>query len=90
MANIKFLLGQLVMTRGITEWTERGFDVCPYLRRHMTGDWGDLEADDKHLNDEALHGESRIFSAYQTPQGKIWIITEADRSATTALLPDEY
>ena len=62
------------------------------LARHLRGDWGDLSEDDRKMNDEALaSGEDRILSAYTLTTGaKIWIITEWDRSVTTALLPDEY
>jgi len=57
----------------------------------MKGDWGDLSAEDKQLNDEAVQDGSRILSAYTTAKGaKVWVITEPDRSATTILLPDEY
>jgi len=62
----------------------------PYLFRHLTGDWGDVDEFDKQQNDLAVKGGSRILSAYQTPAGKLWLITESDRSATTFLLPDEY
>lgn len=61
------------------------------LTRHISGDWGDLPADHKTANDEALKGGERLISAYYTTAGvKLWIITEADRSATTFLLPCEY
>jgi len=57
----------------------------------MKGDWGQVCAEDWRLNDEAVQDGSRIVSAYITLKGvKIWIITEADRSTTTILLPDEY
>ena len=65
-------------------------DLMPYLFRHLTGDWGDVDEFDKQQNDLALKDGSRILSAYQTPAGKLWLITESDRSATTFLLPDEY
>ena len=61
------------------------------LKRHLSGDWGDVSEDDKQSNDEAVKDSDRIFSAYCAPDGtKFWIITESDRSATTFLLPDEY
>ena len=64
------------------------------LRRHLAGDWGDVDDEDKAMNDAALVDGSRLLSAYhvgdsQTPI-KFWIITEADRSFTTLLLPNEY
>lgn len=63
-----------------------------FLARHARGDWGDLCEEDKGANDTAYRcGEGRILSSYKTKTGeKIWIITEADRSATTILLPEEY
>ena len=62
-----------------------------FLTRHGNGDWGVLCATDKHANVDALVDGSRLFSAYRLKTGqKIWIITEADRSVTTILLPDEY
>jgi hypothetical protein len=68
-----------------------GADVVELLARHASGDWGDLGADDKRLNDRAVRDCGRLLSAYKLDGGvKVWIITEADRSATTVLLPDEY
>jgi hypothetical protein len=62
-----------------------------FLDRHVTGDWGEVGAEDGRLNDEALEDGSRVLSAYHTLKGvKLWIITEADRSVTTILRPDEY
>lgn len=60
------------------------------LIRHHQGDWGDLEFEDKQANDAALINGSRIFSAYIAEGTKYWVITEADRSSTTILLPSEY
>ena len=66
-------------------------DCSEYLGRHLRGDWGDLCSEDKEANLEALKKGLRILSAYRLPDGtKVWIITEADRSVTTALLPSEY
>ena len=62
-----------------------------FVVRHVTGDWGELDQDDAKANDLAVREGSRILSAYRTARGiRIWIITEADRSATTLLLPQEY
>jgi hypothetical protein len=82
-----FPTGQIVMTPGVANL---GIDVIPYLIRHSNGDWGDMDEADKNENAYSLEHGFRIMSAYNTPQGKLWIITEADRSVTTALLPDEY
>jgi hypothetical protein len=83
----QFPLGRLLMTPGVVDLA---VDIWPLFLRHAHGDWGDLEAEDRASNDRAVRFGGRIFSAYALPQGRVWIITEADRSATTALLPDEY
>ena len=87
-----FSLGHLVTTPGVLELARRaGVELIEYLNRHVCGDWGDLCVDDKRANDRALEFGGRILSAYDLPTGeRLWIITEADRSATTILLPDEY
>ncbi len=87
-----FPLGRTMATPGALDALDL-FDAGLYLKRHYTGDWGDLSAEDKRANDTAVKsGEGRVFSAYVLPDGvtKIWIITEADRSATTVLLPSDY
>ena len=89
----RFATGQIVMTSGVDALIEAGrLDPAPYLYRHLSGDWGDLNDSDRRLNDAALQsGEDRLFSSYQvTPDLKLWIITEWDRSVTTLLLPSEY
>jgi len=92
----RFKLGRLLMTRGvndrIAEDTEFSKFVLDSLRRHCRGDWGDMCPEDKQENELALReGNLRIFSAYEhNTLPKIWIITEADRSATTILFPEEY
>jgi hypothetical protein len=87
----KFPLGQLVATPGALKEFSQEF-LQASLQRHVSGDWGDLDADDKAANDNALKsGEERIFSAYKAPNGvKAWIITEWDRSVTTILRPEDY
>jgi hypothetical protein len=83
-----FPLGQVVATPGALELE---VNFYPFLRRHQCGDWGDLEAEDKAENSFSVENGLRILSAYHTPDSaKFWIITEADRSATTVLLPSEY
>ena len=87
-----FPLGEVVSTPGALEAMQAA-NVSPLalLRRHLTGDWGNLDKHDKQLNDLAIKDGTRIFSAYDiTPTSKVWLITEADRSATTFLLPSEY
>ena len=85
-----FKTGQIVATPGALELAEQGIDLLAYLLRHLNGDWGDLCQEDKVENEFSVKNGYRILSAYTTPQGKLWIITEADRSATTFLLPEEY
>lgn len=87
-----FHLGQVVATPGALDALAPHPGLLHRLvARHGLGDWGDLDAEDRQANDDAVKDGSRIFSAYFTPENvKIWIITESDRSATTLLLPDEY
>jgi len=88
----RFSLGQTVATPGaLAALTEACQSPCDFLRRHITGDWGEVDAEDQQSNEDALlHGE-RLLSAYRTGKGvKLWVITEADRSSTCILLPDEY
>jgi len=87
--NCKFSLGQVVATRGAYETLDVA-DIGTALRRHMAGDWGDVCAEDRQANEDALASGGRLFSVYHAGGVKFWIITEADRSATTVLLPDEY
>lgn len=86
----KFELGQVVATKGaIKEITE--YEMFTALRRHASGDWGDICGGDKYENDFAVVYGGRLFSVYKTHKNtKFWIITEADRSSTTILLPKEY
>jgi hypothetical protein len=86
-----FPLGTMVMTPGIVHLQASGrISPMELLGRHATGDWGDLAAEDKAANEAALRTGGRLYSNYQTKAGSISIITEADRSATTLLLPCEY
>lgn len=87
-----FPLGLTVATPGALDaMEETQTNPAVLLRRHVSGDWGDLSQSDKVSNDQALTAGGRIFSAYRvTELVKFWVITEADRSATTILLPEEY
>lgn len=85
-----FKPGQIVATPGALELAGQGLNLSSYLQRHLAGDWGDLCPEDKAENNFSLKEGYRLLSAYETPCGKLWIITEADRSATTFLTPDEY
>lgn len=88
---MKFQLGQTVATPGaqaLLQHLHPTFET--YLDRHAAGDWGDLDDEDKAANDQAFASGGRLLSAYETPLGLLWIITEADRSVTTLLQPSEY
>lgn len=87
-----FALGRTVATPGALVALEAaGQSPAVFLSRHVSGDWGDVGQDDAMENDLAVKDGTRILSAYRTKEGvRIWIITEADRSSTCVLLPDEY
>ena len=92
---INFKLGQLVMTRGVNDLVAENLLFADFiitsLARHMRGDWGDLSKEDKTENELSLKADFRILSSYKSGElPRIWICTEADRSATTILFPDEY
>ena len=83
-------LGQVVATPAALG-TLTSPDIVAALRRHASGDWGDVDAEDRAANDEALSDGTRLLSAYKSADGtRFWVITEADRSVTTVLLPDDY
>jgi hypothetical protein len=89
----KFDSGRLVATPGAISFCENhAVNMAALLRRHLSGDWGDMDAEDKATNNAALaSGEDRIFSSYNVgDHDKVWIITEWDRSVTTILLPEDY
>src|SRR6266576_2683657 len=88
----KVSLGRIVATPGALEAVQQANqNPFEFIRRHQSGDWGELCEEDKRENEFSVHNEFRILSAYRTRNDvKIWIITEADRSATTLLLPHEY
>ena len=86
---VRFLLGQVTITANASMRLSTE-EVMTALRRHACGDWGDLCPEDTLANDHAIHDGGRLFSAYGQGEGRFWIITEADRSVTTVLLPDDY
>ena len=100
VVNPTFALGQLVMTRRVNDLVadDEEFNkfVVKSLNRHAKGDWGDVDDEDKQTNDYSLKAGMRVLSAYNDDRfpkhgiATMWIITEADRSATTILFPDEY
>jgi hypothetical protein len=83
-------LGRIVATPNALQSITQD-DILSGIRRHQAGDWGSLSEDDRLANDRALTQGLRILSAYDADNGtRFWIITEADRSATTVLLPEDY
>jgi len=88
----RFSLGQTYMTPGAEEALMiAGQTGIEFLRRHVSGDFGELSDADLGENETSLREGFRVLSAYRTAKGeKLWIITGADRSSTTILLPDEY
>jgi hypothetical protein len=86
----KFSAGTVVSTPGALEKVPAD-DIVVALGRHLSGDWGNLDKEDRISNNEALKSGGRLLSSYTAENGvKFWIITEADRQVTTILLPDEY
>ena len=87
-----FSLGQVVATPGaLAALEEAGQSPSEFLTRHVHGDWGEVDEHDQQANDDAVQDGSRLLSSYVlTTNTKIWIITEADRSSTCYLLPEEY
>lgn len=88
-----FVLGRIVATPGaLSVLEEAGTDALALLRRHAAGDWGDLDAHDMRENERSVKHGFRILSSYPVRRdgGKIWVITEADRSSTCILRPEEY
>jgi len=87
---VSFELGQIVITPSALEALPNE-EVLTALSRHANGDWGDVSAEDRQENELSLKEGFRLFSVYHTGSNlKFWIITEADRSVTTILLPDDY
>ena len=98
----RFALGQVVATPGALRLLQQsGTDAMALLMRHVTGDWGDVCAEDAQENELSLAEGFRLMSVYALPLGdrvatdadtrkRVWLITEADRSVTTLLLPGDY
>lgn len=88
--NARFSPGQLVATPAATAAAPRDM-LFRFVERHLTGDWGDASENDARANEYAVRHELRIISIYLTPSGeRIMVLTEADRSATTILMANEY
>ena len=88
----RFSLGQIVATRGaLAALAESGQDRMAFVQRHEAGDWGEVNDEDRQENEYSVPRGLRLLSAYTLRTGvRLWVITEADRSATTVLLPEEY
>jgi len=86
--------GTIVFTRGVLHLAADGKvgirRIAELLNRHSKGDWGEVSPEDAKENDLSVSQGFRVLSAYTVNDIKLWIITEADRSATTVLLPEEY
>ena len=89
---MKFDPGQIFATPGaLAAFEASGEEPLAFLLRHVQGDWGDVDEHDRQENELSVQHGWRLLSAYRLSDGtRIWIITEADRSATTFLLPEEY
>ena len=87
-----FKPGRILATPGCLEELDRaGQNLWEFMARHVAGDWGVVDAEDAEANNQALKDGSRLLSAYLLKTGeKIWIITEADRSRTTVLHPEDF
>lgn len=87
-----FNLGQTVATRGLIAHLEAnpGTTAQALVRRHVTGDFGDLSDGDRQANLDAIKLGDRVLSAYEVAGERVWVITEHDRSVTTVLLASEY
>ncbi len=86
----KFPLGQVVITTNAMS-VLKPEEINEGLRRHASGDWGNICPDDAAMNNEALESGDRLLSSYSSLDGRtFWIITESDRSVTTILLPTDY
>jgi len=91
-ATTKLELGTVVATPGAMAALEEAREsALGYIQRHASRDWGEVPREDWEENEFSIQNELRVLSAYTLQNGtKIWIITEADRSVTTVLLPSEY
>lgn len=91
----KFNTGKMMQTRAVAETCKENLkfaeEISAAVKRYLNRDWGDLDTEDKEMNDRAvIAGDDRILAVYHTCKGKIYIITEWDRSYTTILFAEEY
>lgn len=88
---LRIPIGRIAITAGVLALIEDAHvDIAPYIIRHLTGDWGEMDVEDRAANNRALATGDRILSRYETPVGVIWIITEAGHGESTVLVPEEY
>ena len=89
-----FMLGHVIWTQAInsTIASTENFakEVCNIMKRYCNKDWGDIPEEDKKANNHAITCNERVLAAYETSEGKIYVITEWDRSRTTILYSEEY
>lgn len=86
-----FVLGRIVATPAVLKhFADHDVLPDPYIRRHVRGDWGEVPTEDALENDFSVANGFRLLSTYEIGGKRVWIITEADRSATTLLFPSEY
>lgn len=89
-SNLPLTLGRMVVTANAKNILSDS-DIATALSRHRSGDWGELCEEDREVNEDALENGFRIMSVYTSKNGiKFWVITEADRSCTTVLMPEDY
>lgn len=87
----RFPLGNIVSTqRALDLLNAHNLSSFHFLELHQGGQWGDIPSEDVHANELALINGAQLLSVYSVGEERLWIITEADRSITTLLLPDEY
>lgn len=85
-----FRLGRIVATPNALAKLQQP-DILSALQRHQAGDWGDVDGEDREANNRALAEDTRLLSVYHSAtRVKFWLITEADRSVTTILMPEDY
>ena len=90
MSQYRFLLGQIIVTpKALLRLSQK--DILVAIDRHQAGDWGDIFLPYRHANDQALRDGMKLVSFYHSSFGvEFWLITEADRSHTTVLMPEDY
>ena len=86
----RFALGQIVATPGALDLAGDSINLGEYIGRHWVGDWSEMDEEDRQENELSIKQGFRIFSSYETGSGRLWVITEWDRSVTTVLSLEDY